>query len=197
LKNRPLKYSGLTQVAWEAVSDQDWVLAFPGYSSRGINSWVRRLWKISSFHQYPGRGEGTGTGTGQAIGVALANRGRICLDLQPDGDLLYSASALWTVANLEVPLLIVMLNDRSYHNDEEHNKFISEERCRSLESTRTGIKLESPEVDYALLARSFGIEASDRVDNAIEFREQLSKGVSVVEAGRPYLIDVAIQSSES
>ena len=138
MKQRPVAYPALSVISWELVREKDWVLAFPGYSSRGINSWLRRIWSITKYHQYPGRGEGTGTGTGQAIGVALANRGRLCIDFQPDGDLLYSSSSLWTAAHSKIPLLVVMLNNRSYHNDEEHNRFISEERGRSNESSRIG-----------------------------------------------------------
>ena len=194
LKQRPLAYPALSFISWELVREKDWVLAFPGYSSRGINSWLRKIWSITKYHQYPGRGEGTGTGTGQAIGVALANRGRLCIDFQPDGDLLYSSSALWTAAHSKIPLLVVMLNNRSYHNDEEHNRFISEERGRSDESSRIGIKLEDPAIDFAKLAGSFGIRASSAVDDTDALRQELSKGISVVERGEPYLIDVLIQS---
>ena len=128
LNQRPLSYQALSLITWELVREKDWVIAFPGYSSRGINSWLRRILEHNQVPPVPGKGEGTGTGTGQAIGVALANRGRLCIDFQPDGDLLYSSSALWTAAHSKIPLLVVMLNNRSDDNDEEHNRFISEER---------------------------------------------------------------------
>ena len=197
LNKHPPGYPALAAIAWETLRDKDWVLAFPGYSMRGINAWLRRTWEITRCYQYPGRGEGTGTGTGQALGVALANVGKFCIDFQPDGDLLYSASSLWTAAHCKIPLLIIMMNDRSYHNDEEHNKFISMERNRSEESSKIGIRIEEPNVDFGQMARSFGIGSSGVVDTANSLREALKEGASVVSKGRPYLVDVLVQQSQT
>jgi acetolactate synthase-1/2/3 large subunit len=57
-----------------------------------------------------GRELGTGTQIGISLGVALASKGssRLILDLQPDGDLIYDAGALWMAAKYQIPLLIVM-----------------------------------------------------------------------------------------
>lgn len=193
LNDKPLKYSAVALIAKELAEGSDWVLAFPGYSSRGMNSWLRRLWDIRRYYQYPGRGEGTGTGTGQALGVALANKGRLCIDFQPDGDLLYSASSLWTASHSRIPILVIMMNDRSYHNDEEHNRFISRERGRSEESSRIGIKIEDPGVDFSSLANSYGIGASGLVQDADGLRLALKNGISEVQSGKPYLVDVLSQ----
>ena len=193
-----VRYSGMALTAMELTNDVDWVLAFPGYSSRGINAWLRRTFEITKHYQYPGRGEGTGTGTGQAIGVALAHKGkdRVCIDFQPDGDLLYSASSLWTAANSKVPLLMVMLNNRSYFNDEEHNRFIAEVRHRPDTATRVGIRLEDPEVDFVSLAKSYGIESSGPVSDYEGLREALKQGIASVSARKlPYLVEVEVDPS--
>jgi len=91
-----ITYPPLALMMWNSVKKKDWVLAFPGYTARGINMWVRRTWDIKTRGQYPGRGGGSGTGIGRSIGVAIANRNseKLYVDFQPDGDLLYSAGAL-------------------------------------------------------------------------------------------------------
>ncbi|MGI0090676.1 MAG: thiamine pyrophosphate-binding protein [Nitrososphaerales archaeon] len=198
-KRGQISYPGLALVTREITKDEDWVLAFPGYSSRGINAWLRRTWDITKHYQYPGRGEGTGTGTGQALGVALANstdKKRLCIDFQPDGDLLYSASSLWTAANSKIPILIIVMNNRSYYNDEEHNRFIANERRRSDASTKIGIRLEDPEVDFAHLARSYGINSTGPIKDYENLREALKQGVATVaEESKPYLIDILVSPS--
>jgi acetolactate synthase I/II/III large subunit len=179
---------------WEAVQNEDWVLAYPYYSGGGTNTWIRRLWRITRFDQYPGKGGGTGTGIGRAIGAALANRGRLCLDFQPDGDLLYSTSALWTAASCRVPLLVMILNNHSYYNDEEHQKAIAEARGRPVENKGVGIRLENPEVDYTSLARAHGIAASGPFKTIRELRPALRRAVKAVGTEkRPYLLEVQTQ----
>ena len=193
-KGNKITYPGLALATWKLAREEDWVLAFPGYSSRGLNAWLRRTWDITKRYQYPGRGAGTGTGTGQAIGVSLANPEKLNIDFQPDGDLLYSAGSLWTVANSKIPLLIVMMNNRSYYNDEEHNKFIARERKRSDVSSKIGIRLEDPEVSFSQLASSYGIKSFGRVVEDYEnLKSALKEGISrVSEEKLPYLIDVVV-----
>jgi acetolactate synthase I/II/III large subunit len=49
-----------------------------------------------------------------SLGVALANKdtGRLVVDLQPDGDLMYDAGVLWIAAKYQIPLLVVVYNNR-------------------------------------------------------------------------------------
>ncbi len=72
---------------------------------------------------------------GAAVGVALAHKGtgRLVPDIQPDGDFLMTPQALWTAVNSKIPLLIVMYNNRSYYNSENHSRSIARERGRSEE----------------------------------------------------------------
>ena len=70
----------------------------------------------------PGKSLGTATQIGISLGVALAHRdaGRLVVDLQPDGDLMFDAGALWVAAKHKIPMLVVMYNNRAYYNDWEH-----------------------------------------------------------------------------
>ncbi|HEX8967986.1 MAG TPA: thiamine pyrophosphate-binding protein, partial [Chloroflexota bacterium] len=113
----------------EALADHDWVL-----SNSDLRGWARRLWRIDQAYQYTGTsgGAGLGYGIGASLGVGLAHKGtgRIVVNLQPDGDLLYCSSALYTAAHERLPLLMVMLNNHSYYNSEEHGLRMAEHRGR-------------------------------------------------------------------
>ena len=88
----------------------------------GTSVWAKRLLDLKEPEQFcaGNPGGGLGHGIGASIGAALAEplSNRICVNLQSDGDLLYTLSGLWTASHLRVPLLIVMTNNRSYYNDE-------------------------------------------------------------------------------
>jgi len=107
----PLGFLGLA--LRDALAGHDWVL-----SNNDLRGWARRLWRIEQPYQYTGSsgGAGLGYGIGASLGVGLAHKGsgRIVVDLQPDGDLLYCSSALYTAAHERLPLLVVMLNNHSY-----------------------------------------------------------------------------------
>src|SRR5262249_28589527 len=83
--------------------------------------WARRLWAWQPERVCGGSGgAGLGYGLPAALGVALAHRGsgKLCVNLQADGDLLYVVSGLYTAAHHRLPLLTVMFNNRTYGNDE-------------------------------------------------------------------------------
>jgi thiamine pyrophosphate-dependent acetolactate synthase large subunit-like protein len=183
----PTAYLGLA--LRDALAGQEWVL-----SNSDLRGWVRRLWQIERPDQWtgPSGGAGVGYGIGASLGVALAHAGtgRIVVDIQPDGDLLYCTSALWTAARERLPLLIVMWNNRSYYNSEEHAATIARHRGRAVENRGVGTRPEDPAVDFAALARSFGIEAAGPVVRPGDLPAALSRAIEVVAGGEPYLLDV-------
>ena len=77
-----------------------------------------------------GRGGGVGYGLPSSIGSALGfkDSGRLCVSILGDGDFLMTSNALWTAAKYQIPLLVVVLNNRSYYNDEEHQERMARAR---------------------------------------------------------------------
>ncbi|HYB74568.1 MAG TPA: thiamine pyrophosphate-binding protein [Candidatus Sulfotelmatobacter sp.] len=186
-----ISYPRLVAGVWEAVKGSDWVVANDHYAS----PWVRRLWDIREPRQYVGhcRGAGLGYGIGSAVGVALAHRGtgRLCVNMQTDGDFLYSPSALYTMAHHRVPLLTVVCNNRSYGNDEHHQERVAKDRGRPVENKGVGIHINDPAVDFATLARSFDIHATGPVQRPEELPKVLGEAARYVrERQRPALVDV-------
>ena len=189
---RPIAQAVLAAEVWEAIKTDDWILA-----NGTANGWARRLWEWRPERSYGGSGgAGLGYGLGASIGVALAHRdsGRLCIDLQSDGDLLYVLGGLHTLTHHRLPLLIVMCNNRSYYNDEEHQERMALVRGRPVENKGIGIRIDDPAPDFAKIAQGFGIYAEGPVEDPAMLPPALKRALRVVrDERRPALIDVVIQ----
>ena len=191
---RPISFPRLAAELWEVVRDEDWALV-----NRTLRGWTRRLWDWTVPAQYVGAlmGGGVGYGVGHAIGAALAHADteKLCIDIQPDGDFLYTSSALWTAAHHRTPLLVVMFNNRSYFNDEDHQVLMAKARGRPVENAHIGLRMDDPPVDFAGLARSLGVYAEGPIEDPADLRPALSRAVRHVRRERrPALVDVVTQS---
>jgi benzoylformate decarboxylase/acetolactate synthase-1/2/3 large subunit len=187
----PVSTARLAAEVWDAVREHDWVLA-PGTASE----WAYRLWDFDLPHRHVGKTLGTGTQISIAIGIALAHRdaGRIVVDLQPDGDLLFDPQALWTAAYHEIPLLVVMFNNRAYYNDWLHQERMAKVRDTPIENAYLGMELDNPAPDFAGIARSFGWHAEGPIVDPDEVGAAVRRAVDVVRIQRqPALVDVVCQ----
>jgi acetolactate synthase-1/2/3 large subunit len=97
---------------------------------------------------------------------------------------------LYTAAHERLPLLMVMLNNHSYYNSEEHGLRMAEHRGRPAERAGIGTRPEGPAVDFAVLARSFGIASAGPITSVEDLPRALATAVEAVAAGEPYLLDV-------
>jgi thiamine pyrophosphate-dependent acetolactate synthase large subunit-like protein len=191
---RPISPPRLAHEVWEAIKKESWLLV-----AGAFRGWPQRLWDWDKPGLFLGGygGGGLGYGPGASVGASLVHRGKgtVCVNLQRDGDLLYTTSALWTAANTGVPLLTVMTNNRTYYNDEEHQEKVAIARGRPPENKVVGMRMEKPPVDFANLARSFGISGEGPVTEPDKIRPALERSLKVIkEEGRPALVDVIIQT---
>ena len=117
------------------------------------NGWTRRLWDFTKPNQSLGGsgGAGLGYGPGAAIGAALALKGsgKLAVAIQSDGDMLMTSSALWTAAKHRIPLLMVMHNNQSYYNSEEHGIEVAKFRKREVDNAGIGTHVDDPAIDFA------------------------------------------------
>ena len=189
---KPIALARLASDLWDVVKNEDWVLV-----NRSLRGWTRRLWSWTTTKPYVGAhmGGGVGYGIGHSVGAALAlGKTQLCIDIQPDGDLLYTPSALWTAAHHRIPLLIVMYNNRSYFNDEEHQILMAKARNRPVENAHIGQRMDNPPVDFASMAKSFGIEAWGPIEEPGEIRPALERAMRyVLKERKPALVDVFTQ----
>jgi thiamine pyrophosphate-dependent acetolactate synthase large subunit-like protein len=188
----PISLPRLALDLWEVIKDEDWVLV-----NRNLRGWTRRLWDWNTATPYVGAhmGGGVGYGIGHSVGAALAlGNTRLCINIQPDGDLLYTPSAIWTAAHHRIPLLIVMFNNRSYYNDEEHQILMARARGRPVENAHIGQAMTDPPVDFAGMARSFGLESWGPVEEPDKLKPALERAASYVTSERrPALVDIIMQ----
>ncbi len=190
-EQRPTSTGRLAAEVWEAIKDEDWVLVHGS-----LSGWERRLWDVKDPARWIAGGGGTGSGMGVAMGAALAHRnsGKVCVNLQKDGDFLYSSSSLWTAAHHNIPMLVVMFNNKSYYQDAGHQMAVAKQRNRSLDTVKIGISLEEPETDFAMLAKSFGLYSEGPFEDPDQVGAALKRGIKVVkEEGRMALINTITQ----
>jgi thiamine pyrophosphate-dependent acetolactate synthase large subunit-like protein len=187
----PISTARLAWEIWEAIRGEDWVLVHGS-----LSGWERRLWDMTDGARCIAGGGGTGTGMGVAMGVALALKGtgKVCVSIQNDGDLLYTPGSLWTAAHHDIPMLVVMFNNRSYYQDVGHQLAVTTARQRSLANVGIGVSLDRPATDFATLARSFGLHGEGPIVSPEEIRPALERGLKVVkQEGRLALIDTVTQ----
>jgi len=142
-----------------------------------------------------GRGGGVGYGLPSSIGAALGFKesGRLCVSILGDGDFLMTSNALWTASKYQIPLLVIVLNNRSYYNDEEHQERMARARQRPVENKGIGIRIEDPAPDLSTIARAFSVDAFGPIADPAELGAALDKAIAVVESGKPAVVDVITQ----
>src|SRR5438270_2262641 len=96
---RPISEQRLAAEIGEAIKGRPWMGP------------ARADWEVTEPEQVPSAGSGGGSaGLGLALGVAIGSTlamkesGRFYVHLTGDGELLYTPSSLWTLANLELPI---------------------------------------------------------------------------------------------
>jgi thiamine pyrophosphate-dependent acetolactate synthase large subunit-like protein len=187
----PISTARLSMELWAQLEHEDW-----SYVTGWVN-WPLRLWNFDKHYQYIGRagGEGVGYYAPASVGAALANKkhGRLSVSIQPDGDLMAAPGALWTAARHDIPILIVMQNNRAYHQEVMWFQRAALLRKRGVELAQTGFGLGDPNIDYAKLAASMGVGSSGPITDPKDLAGALRRGIQVVKRGEPYLIDVVTQ----
>ena len=158
--------------------------------------WASDLYHFSEPLDYLGYdgGGGLGSGAGMAVGAGLALRGtgRIPITLIGDGDFMQGVTALWTAAHYRIPVLIVVVNNRSNFNDEIHQAAVARDRGRNVANKWIGMRIDDPPLDLSMLARGQGVEASGPVVRADDVPAAFETAIRTVEEGRPYLIDLHV-----
>jgi thiamine pyrophosphate-dependent acetolactate synthase large subunit-like protein len=154
------------------------------------------VWDFTKPGSYLGAdgGAGVGSGPGMTVGAALAARGsgRLVVAMLGDGDVLMAPSALWTAAHHQLPMLVVVANNQSYFNDEEHQERMARVRHRPVENRWVGQRMADPPVNFAGLAGDLGVEGFGPVSDPSELASTYQQAVAAVNESRPALVDVRI-----
>jgi len=137
------------------------------------------------FTQLNGTGGAIGGGLPMALGAAVAAPDRRVVSFQADGSGLYTIQSLWSMAREQLDITVVIINNRSY-------KIIEVEAQRAGldpgQATRSLLDLDRPEVNFADLAKGFGMPSA-RTTSADELVELLDTANSTP---GPFLIDAVV-----
>jgi len=144
-----------------------------------------------------GAGLGGAPGITIGVGLALKGTGRLPVAVMGDGEFIQGVTALWTAARYKIPALFIVANNRSNFNDEIHQETTAKLRGRPVENKWIGQRIDDPAIDIAGLARAQGIEAEGAVETWDALEQAIETGLTAVEDGRPYLIDVSIEPGYS
>lgn len=187
--SRPISTERLVAETYRAVEDLSWLLTL-----RNTRSWPEGLWQFDRAGRYLGHsgGGGMGYGPGALVGGGLAarDRGEFAVGIIGDGDLMFAPGAIWTAVHHQIPMLVVVNNNRSYLNDEDHQVKVARLRGRSVEHARVGTAIRDPDIDFAMLARSQGAWAEKPVTDPGDLEAALRRAVHRVQNGQVAVIDV-------
>ena len=174
---------------WQVIKDEDFVLTHGrvGRMAPGVCAIPGPERNVGG-----GGGGAVGSGPGTSLGAALGLKGtgKLPIAILGDGDFLSSIQALWTAAHYHIPSLWIVNNNRSYYNDEDHQDRIARIRERPPENKWVGMRLENPEIDYASVARDFGVGGVGPVQDPSELGPALRRAVDDVKRGQLVVVDV-------
>jgi acetolactate synthase I/II/III large subunit len=190
----PISTARMSAELWAQIRDEDWSLVS---DTIWISYWPLRLWDFDKHYHYIGGagGEGVGYMAPAALGAAVANKkhGRLSVCIQSDGDLMMAPGTLWTSAHHKIPMLTLMHNNRAYHMEIMQLQRMANQHNRGIDTCDIGTTIKDPNIDYAQLARSMGVEAEGPISDPSMLGPAIKRGIAAVKRGNPYLIDVITQ----
>ena len=93
----------------------------------------------------------------------------------------------------EIPILIVMYNNRAYYNDWEHQLRMARLRGTDQAKAHIGMDLFGPEPDFGALARSMGCYGEGPIEKPADVGPALRRALAEVKKGRLALVDTITQ----
>ena len=106
----------------------------------------------------------------------------------------YGLSALWSQGDAvaRATLLILVVNNRSFFNDEIHQERVAQTRARPVANRWIGQRIGDPEIDLAQMARAQGARGIGPVTEPATLEAAIAEGIRAVEAGKVCVIDIRV-----
>jgi acetolactate synthase-1/2/3 large subunit len=189
----PITVARLCAEVYGQVKDEDWSLVGTTIQLK----WPHRLWNLTKTYHWNGFSGGAGVGYNlpSSLGAALANKkhGRLTVAFGGDGDFMFVPSTLWTAAHHRIPMLYILQNNRAYHQERMYLQAMAARRGRGIQNTAIGTTITDPDVDYATVAKGFGVYGEGPIADPKELGPALKRAIAVVKAGQPALLDVVTE----
>jgi acetolactate synthase-1/2/3 large subunit len=186
----PITTARMCAEVYGQIKDEDWSLV--GTAIR--LTWPHRLWNFDKPYQWNGVSGGAGVGYNlpASLGAALANKkhGRLTLAFGGDGDFMFAPGTLWTAAHHRIPMLYILHNNRAYHQEYMYLQAMAARHGRGITNTEIGTTIKDPNVDYATVARGFGVYGEGPIVDPKDLGPALKRAIAMVKTGQPALVDV-------
>jgi acetolactate synthase-1/2/3 large subunit len=188
----PISSARLTMELWDQIKNEDWMMPT---ETQFLSDWPYRLWDINKPYQTMGGSgaQGIGYNTPAALGAALANKdkGRLTVAVVGDGDLNMAPGVLWTAAHHKIPILYLVHNNRSYHQEVMMILRMASRRQRvNSKNVYVGTLIDNPAPDYAKIAQGYGLYAQGPLSDPKDLAAAIRRAIEVVKKGEPALIDI-------
>jgi benzoylformate decarboxylase len=136
-------------------------------------------------------GGGIGQGLPGAIGVKLANPQRPVVALVGDGSAMYTVQSLWTAARHHIPLVYIILSNRSYRilklNMNRYRRTVEIPAGRPYPF----MDLSNPTLNFVEIAHGMGMPG-ERVEHPDAIAAAVARGLA---SGGPYILEVVTEGS--
>lgn len=148
---------------------------------------LKRTIPFSRQGEYYGtRGGGIGQALPGGIGAKLAHPNQPVIALSGDGSSMYSIQALWTATHHRIPVVYVILHNRSYRVLKLNLNIYRKRFGLGGEKPYPHMDLTDPDFGYVDIARGYGMEAR-QVTRPGDLAGALK---TAIDSGKPYLLDV-------
>jgi benzoylformate decarboxylase len=131
---------------------------------------------------------GIGMGLPRPIGIRVAHPDRPVVALVGDGSAMYSLTALWTAAHHRLPVVWVVLNNRSYRTLKQNT--LKSRGPGAVGHDFVGADLDDPRTDFLAIAAGFGVDG-ERVEAAEGIGPAMRRAL---ESGAPRLIEIVMSA---
>jgi len=162
------------------MRDPDHIVVEEAPSSRPVMQSHLPILRTETF--YTMCSGGLGHGMPAAVGIALGKPGRKVIGLMGDGSCMYSIQALWSAAQLKLPIAFVILKNRRYAALQEFAPVFGYEPGAQVAGTAL------PGIDFVALARGQGCDAV-RVAHADALRPALQQALG---STAPVVVEVEV-----
>jgi thiamine pyrophosphate-dependent acetolactate synthase large subunit-like protein len=101
--------------------------------------------------------------------------------------------SILNLAHHRIPMLYIVNNNRAYHQERMYLQAMAARRCRGFANTAIGTTITDPDVDFATVARGFGVHGEGPIADPNELGPALRRAIAMVKAGQSALVDVVTE----
>ena len=134
-------------------------------------------------------GGSLGWGLGAGIGAKFAALNKQVVVLLGDGSYQFGLQALWTAKRFELPMIIVIFNNRNYQANRMGIAYVNDKAVDT--GHYIGVNIDHPDIDHIGIAKSYGLDG-ERVSKPGDLSAALKRAVKAEREGRAYVLDVLI-----